>query len=180
MLSDLNKGRLLCGALALLLSSCCTDEKCRSKDVDLATSDVDLSSDANDPANMNFIATAGNRVFFDFDRQELSAESRDTLDRQADWLMKSPHKVTVEGYCDDRGTSEYNIGLGNRRANSVKDYLISKGVPAGYIETISYGKDKPIEVVGSLSEVRRQNRVAVTVINESVKYNNESVDELSD
>lgn len=176
MLNKINRN-LLSAFLAGALSSCCTGEKCSGRDVDLATSDVDLSTDANDPANMNFIATAGNRVFFDFDRQELSQESRDTLDKQADWLIKSPHKVTVEGYCDDRGTSEYNIGLGNRRANSVKDYLISKGIPAGYIEVISYGKDKPIEVMGSLSEVRRQNRVAVTVINEPATYSNSGISE---
>ena len=176
MLSRINKN-LLCAILAGALSSCCTGGKCAGKDVDLAASDVDLSTDANDPANMNFMAMSGNRVFFDFDRQELSQESMDTLDKQAEWLLKSPHKITVEGYCDDRGTSEYNIGLGNRRANSVKDYLISKGIPAGYIEVISYGKDKPIEVMGSLSEVRRQNRVAITVINESATYNNNVVSE---
>ena len=110
-------------------------------------------------------ASAGDRVFFAFDRSDISAEAREILTRQADWLRRYPNvTVTIEGHCDERGTREYNLALGERRAQAVKNVLVALGIPASRITTISYGKERPI-VVGSNEEAWAQNRVAVTTVN---------------
>ena len=102
-------------------------------------------------------------MFFGTNKSDLNAESTATLKKQAAWLQKYGGTIVIEGHCDERGTTEYNIGLGERRANSVKDYLISVGVSAGRIKTISYGKSRPT-VPGSTEWAWSQNRRAVTVI----------------
>ena len=85
-------------------------------------------------------ASAGDRVFFAFDRSDISAEAREILTRQADWLRRYPNvSVTIEGHCDERGTREYNLALGERRAQAVKNVLVASGIPASRISTISYG-----------------------------------------
>lgn len=110
-------------------------------------------------------ATAGDRVFFAFDRSDITPEARQILERQAQWLRRYPNvTVTVAGHCDERGTREYNLALGARRAQAVKDVLVAMGIPAGRIQTISYGKDRPI-VVGSNEWAWAQNRVAITTVN---------------
>ena len=110
-------------------------------------------------------ASAGDRVFFAFDRSDISAEAREILTRQADWLRRYPNvTVTIEGHCDERGTREYNLSLGERRAQAVKNQLVALGIPASRINTISYGKERPI-VVGSNEEAWVQNRVAITTVN---------------
>jgi peptidoglycan-associated lipoprotein len=110
-------------------------------------------------------ASAGDRIFFAFDRSDISAEARQTLARQADWLRRYPNvTVTIEGHCDERGTREYNLALGERRAQAAKNVLVAMGIPASRISTISYGKERPA-VVGSTEEAYAQNRRAVTVIN---------------
>ncbi|MEQ9332829.1 peptidoglycan-associated lipoprotein Pal [Thalassobaculum sp.] len=113
----------------------------------------------------DFVVNVGDRVFFAFDSSELSSESRTTLEKQAFWLRKYPQStVTVEGHCDERGTREYNLALGERRAASARDYLVSLGVDPSRVATISYGKERPA-VTGSTEEAWAQNRRAVTVIN---------------
>jgi peptidoglycan-associated lipoprotein len=110
-------------------------------------------------------ASAGDRVFFAFDRSDISPEGRETLTRQADWLRRYPNvTVTIEGHCDERGTREYNLALGERRAQAAKNVLVALGIPASRISTISYGKERPA-VVGSTEEAYAQNRRAVTTIN---------------
>jgi peptidoglycan-associated lipoprotein len=110
-------------------------------------------------------ATAGDRVFFAFDRSDITPESQQILTRQADWLRRYPNvTVTIEGHCDERGTREYNLALGERRAQAVKNVLVASGIPASRISTISYGKERPA-VVGSTEEAYAQNRRAVTVVN---------------
>jgi len=110
-------------------------------------------------------ATAGDRVFFAFDRSDITPESQQILTRQADWLRRYPNvTVTIEGHCDERGTREYNLALGERRAQAVKNVLVASGIPASRISTISYGKERPA-VVGSTEEAHAQNRRAVTVVN---------------
>jgi len=110
-------------------------------------------------------ASAGDRVFFAFDRADISPEARQILARQADWLRRYPNvTVTIEGHCDERGTREYNLALGERRAQAAKNVLVASGIPASRISTISYGKERPA-VVGSSEESYAQNRRAVTVIN---------------
>ncbi|MAK61702.1 MAG: peptidoglycan-associated lipoprotein [Ponticaulis sp.] len=94
----------------------------------------------------DFIVNVGDRVYFDTDRYNLDASDRAVLDRQAAWLRLYPNvSIRVSGNCDERGTREYNLGLGERRANSVKEYLVNSGIAASRIETISYGKEMPID-----------------------------------
>jgi peptidoglycan-associated lipoprotein len=110
-------------------------------------------------------AGAGDRVFFAFDRSDISPEAREILARQADWLRRYPNvNVTIEGHCDERGTREYNLALGERRAQAVKNVLVALGISASRISTISYGKERPA-VVGSSEEAYAQNRRAVTTVN---------------
>ena len=106
----------------------------------------------------------GDRVFFDFDKSQINDEGRETLDRQALWMKKYPHiKITIEGHCDERGTREYNLALGERRAMAAKNYLVAEGVKAKHIKTVSYGKERPI-ALGHDEEAWSQNRVSITVI----------------
>ena len=110
-------------------------------------------------------ASAGDRVFFAFDRSDITPESQQILERQADWLRRYPNvTVTIEGHCDERGTREYNLALGERRAQAVKNVLVALGIPASRLSTISYGKERPA-VVGSSEEAYAQNRRAVTTVN---------------
>jgi|SRR5271156_649624 len=104
---------------------------------------------------------AADRVFFAFDKSDLSADSKHTLDDQQKWFVSDKDtSVTITGHCDERGTREYNIGLGERRANAAKEYLVMNGVDASRIAVVSKGKDDPI-VPGSTEEAWAQNRVAI-------------------
>lgn len=110
-------------------------------------------------------ASAGDRIFFAFDRSDITPEAQQILARQADWLRRYPNvTVTIEGHCDERGTREYNLALGERRAQAAKNVLVAMGIPASRISTISYGKERPA-VLGSTEEAYAQNRRAVTVVN---------------
>jgi peptidoglycan-associated lipoprotein len=109
-------------------------------------------------------AQAGSRVYFGYDEYSLDAEAQSTLRKQADWMRKYPNKsVVIEGHCDERGTREYNLALGARRAEAAKRYLTSLGIEEGRISTISYGKERP-EAVGSNEAAWAQNRRDVTVV----------------
>lgn len=106
----------------------------------------------------------GDTVHFDYDRYDILESDRAVLQRQAAWLGKYPSvRVTVEGHCDERGTREYNLALGARRANAVKEYLVSLGVSTGRLETISYGKERPMCTESSES-CWAQNRRGVSTI----------------
>jgi len=106
------------------------------------------------------------RVFFETDSYSLDSQSRATLDAQAAWLARNAAvRVTIEGHADERGTREYNLALGDRRANSARDYLQSRGVSAARMQTISWGKERP-GVEGHDESAWAQNRRAVTVVPE--------------
>jgi peptidoglycan-associated lipoprotein len=110
-------------------------------------------------------ARAHDRVFFEYNKSVLSPAGQSTLDKQAAWLKKNDKvSVTVEGHADERGTREYNLALGERRAAAAKSYLVTAGVSAKRIKTISYGKERPA-VVGSNESSWAENRRAVTVLN---------------
>lgn len=112
----------------------------------------------------DLVANIGDRVFFGYDRSDLDAESRATLERQAQWLQKHPNlSIVVEGHCDERGTREYNLALGDRRAAAVKNYLVALGVNPSRVSTISYGKERPA-VLGSNPASWAQNRRGVTIV----------------
>lgn len=114
----------------------------------------------------DLVVNVGDRVFFEFDKYNLKADARKTLQRQTVWLKKYPaNAITVQGHCDERGTREYNLALGERRANSVKNYLIALGINPNRIKTISYGKERPA-VAGSNKAAWAQNRRGVTVVSQ--------------
>ncbi|GLK82169.1 peptidoglycan-associated lipoprotein Pal [Ancylobacter defluvii] len=112
-----------------------------------------------------FIVSVGDRVFFESDQSDVSPQGRATLDKQAQWLAQyNRYTFTIEGHADERGTREYNIALGARRAQSVRDYLASRGIDGNRMRTISYGKERPVAVCNDIS-CWSQNRRAVTVLN---------------
>ncbi len=112
----------------------------------------------------DLVANVGDRVFFEFNKSALSDEAKATLDRQAAWLAKYPQvTLQVAGNADERGTEEYNLALGNRRATAAKDYLVAKGVAGDRLKPISYGKDKPT-ALGSNDQAWAQNRNAISSV----------------
>ena len=112
----------------------------------------------------DLVANVGDRVFFDFDSSVVRADQRPVLQRQAQWMgTHSAVRVQVEGHADERGTREYNLALGQRRANAARDALVASGVNGSRITTISYGKDRPA-ALGSDEASWAQNRRAVTVV----------------
>ena len=119
-------------------------------------------------SQQDFVVNVGDRVFFSTDSTELTPQSRATLDKQAQWLTTYSQysQFTIEGHADERGTREYNLALGARRAQVVRDYLISRGVAATRMHTISYGKERPVALCDDIS-CWSQNRRVVTVLNAS-------------
>ncbi len=112
----------------------------------------------------DLVANVGDRVFYALNTSSLSGDARGTLDRQSAWLAKYPQDaVQIAGNCDERGTEEYNIALGARRANAARDYLVAHGVASSRITTISYGKDRPT-ALGSDESAYQQNRNAITSV----------------
>jgi len=115
-------------------------------------------------SHQDFVVNVGDRVFFESDSTELTMQSRGTLDKQAQWLQQyANYTFTIEGHADERGTREYNIALGARRAQAVRDYLASRGIQPGRMRTVSYGKERPVAVCNDIS-CWSQNRRAVTVL----------------
>lgn len=115
-------------------------------------------------SQQDFTVNVGDRVFFETDSSILTPTARQTLDRQAQWLLQYPnYPITVEGHADERGTREYNLALGARRAAATRDYLVGKGVPSNRMRTISFGKERPVAVCNDIS-CWSQNRRSVTVL----------------
>lgn len=161
---------LLIGALTL---SACTNAD-RFDNVDAADQNAlnaatDVNQTALDPSQnpsspQFFSQTIGDRVLFEVDTSTLTAQGRATLDGQAGWLAtNSDYLAVIEGHADEQGTREYNLALGARRANAVREYLISRGLASSRIRTVSYGKERPLAVCSDES-CYAQNRRAVTII----------------
>jgi peptidoglycan-associated lipoprotein len=133
-----------------------------------AKQQVDQTSSAAAPGSQqDFVVNVGDRVFFETDSSELTEQARATLDKQAQWLSNyNRYAFTIEGHADERGTREYNIALGARRAQTVREYLVSRGIAAQRMRTISYGKERPVAVCDDIS-CWSQNRRAVTVLDQS-------------
>ncbi len=121
-------------------------------------------NNATPGSQQDFTVNVGDRVFFETDSSALTGTARATLDKQAAWLSRYPnYPITIEGHADERGTREYNIALGARRAAATRDYLAAKGVPVRRMRTISYGKERPVAVCDDIS-CWSQNRRAVTLL----------------
>jgi peptidoglycan-associated lipoprotein len=157
---------LLAGTLAM--SACATKapEQLPPEPAGVATSnDVGQPAGPAPGSQADFVALMQGQdtIYFDTDRYNIDSADIAALQSQAQWLLKYPNKrATIEGHCDERGTREYNLALGERRANAAKNYLVSLGVDASRLSTVSYGKERPI-ALGSNEEAWAQNRRAVTV-----------------
>jgi peptidoglycan-associated lipoprotein len=113
----------------------------------------------------DFVENVGDRVFFDFDRSIVRADGMETMKRQAQWLAQYPnYVVTINGHCDKRGTVEYNLALGERRAHAAKEQLVGMGIDPARIKVVSYGKNRPIVEQDGSEWAYQQNRVAITVL----------------
>ena len=128
--------------------------------------DTDSASTSIEPGSQeDLIVNVGDRVFFNYDSAELDTDAQELLQDQVAWLKQySNVSVIIEGHCDERGTREYNLALGEKRAQSVKNYLINLGISSDRVSTISYGKERPA-VVGSNDGAWAQNRRSVTIVN---------------
>jgi peptidoglycan-associated lipoprotein len=138
---------------------------CASKKVPNSAADLGLAGSATPGSSQDFTVNVGDRIFFDTDSSSIRADAQTTLSKQAQWLNRyGNYAVTVEGHADERGTREYNLALGARRAAATRDFLVARGVAANRIKTISYGKERPVATCDDAS-CWSQNRRAVTVLN---------------
>ncbi|MDR2412072.1 MAG: OmpA family protein [Holosporales bacterium] len=156
--------RFKCFGAAL---ACLALVACDSDDEQQVTTTEDSVVTADDGGTAaDFIAQAGDRVFFELNKHALSHDGIATLDKQAAWLLAhSDKEIVVEGHCDERGTREYNLALGEKRSHETVAYLVGKGVPESRVRGVSYGKDRPIEVPNvDKEEFWKQNRVAISVV----------------
>ena len=137
---------------------------CASKKVPNNAADLGLNA-ATPGSAQDFTVNVGDRIFFDTDSSSIRADAQATLSKQAQWLSQyGNYAITVEGHADERGTREYNLALGARRAAATRDFLIGRGVASKRLRTISYGKERPVAVCDDIS-CWSQNRRAVTVLN---------------
>lgn len=151
-------------AAVLLVAACSQSQPTTGTNTGTGTQTGTTATGGNGPVG-TLLAQAGNTIYFALDRSDITAESRQVLMRQAAVLNQNPSvTVTIEGHCDERGTVEYNLGLGERRANATKQGLIALGVAAGRINVISYGKERPVDP-GHNDQAWAKNRRAVTVAN---------------
>jgi peptidoglycan-associated lipoprotein len=159
-----NAMKLAAAAAALLLVVGCSSKKEAATTAMTGPSGGGTTSSIIPGSAEDFRVNVGDTVHFDFDKYDVLENDKPTLQRQATWLGKYPQvRVTVEGHCDERGTREYNIALGARRANAVKEYLVSLGVSSARVDTISYGKERPV-CSESTEDCWAQNRRGVTTI----------------
>ena len=165
--------------LAIFITACSTtstDTSDTSGSGSSSSSDSVSSSDSEgtitetegsgivDGTQEDLIVNIGDRVFFGYNSAELDSDAQELLQDQVAWIKQHDVSITIEGHCDERGTIEYNLALGEKRAQAVKNYLTSMGIPSGKVTTISYGKERPA-VVGSNDGAWSQNRRSVTTVN---------------
>jgi peptidoglycan-associated lipoprotein len=160
------KKLILLVAAGFFLASCAATKTDQGGDVDAASSASSSSSEGsiNAGTQEDLIVNVGDRVFFEFDSSELTVDAQATLDAQAAWLLQySDTDITIEGHADERGTREYNLALGDKRAFAVYSYLAQAGVDTNRMDYVSWGKERP-EVIGSEETAYSQNRRGVTIV----------------
>ncbi len=166
MKRQLTLGILMASALALAACQTKAPEELPPPPAPAATPEpAPLPSGPTPGSQADFASQMSGRdvIYFDTDRYNVDAEDQAALQLQAQWLQRYPAKrATLEGHCDERGTRDYNLALGERRANAAKAYLVSLGVDGSRLTTISYGKERPV-ALGSNEEAWAQNRRAVTI-----------------
>lgn len=167
MMMTINSKRGL--SVALFMTAAVALGACAKKPKDAVNGSLSgagvSSSTAKPGSAQDFVVNVGDRVLFTTDSSSVNADGRAILDRQAQWLNQyGQYTFTIEGHADERGTREYNLALGARRATAVKRYLVSKGVSSGRMKSLSFGKERPVSVCNDIS-CWSQNRRAVTVLN---------------
>jgi len=169
MISNPNSLRLVAMVAVLILAGCASKPKPAAEAPPPAPPPApsmqgQVESTIVPGSVQDFRVNVGDTVHFDYDKYSIRSEDRDLLQRQATWLQKYPQvRVTIEGHCDERGTREFNLALGARRANAVREYLVSLGLSSARMDTISYGKERPMCTESSES-CWSQNRRGVTTI----------------
>jgi peptidoglycan-associated lipoprotein len=156
----------LLGALAAvaLLAACGSDDAANRAQMGTGGAGLGGSGTVRPGSQEDLVANIGDRVFFETDSSTIRGDQRPVLERQARWMNQHQQvQVMLEGHADERGTREYNLALGQRRANAARDVLVANGVSGARVSTISYGKDRPT-ALGSSEEAWAQNRRAVTVV----------------
>jgi peptidoglycan-associated lipoprotein len=152
---------------AFALLATLTAAACANKANELGAAGGGVGGAAAPGSQQDFVVNVGDRVFFDTDSTELTMQARATLDKQAQWLATyNRYAFIIEGHADERGTREYNVGLGAKRAEAARAYLASRGIEPSRMRTISYGKERPVAVCDDIS-CWSQNRREVTVLNAS-------------
>ena len=150
--------------VAMLAVAGCANKQTPNNAADLGLGGAGGAGAATPGSSQDFTVNVGDRIFFDTDSSVIRADAQTTLSRQAQWLQQySSYSITIEGHADERGTREYNLALGARRAAAARDFLAARGVPANRIRTISYGKERPVAVCDNIS-CWSQNRRAVTAL----------------
>ena len=166
---------LVSAFLVLFVAACATKPKdaADSSGSGSSSSDSSVEGTISDTAGSgivkgsqeDLIVNVGDRVFFGYDSSDLDSDALELLQDQVAWLKQNSNvSVTIEGHCDERGTREYNLALGEKRAQAVKNYLIGLGISPDRVSTVSYGKERPA-VVGSNDGAWAQNRRSVTIVN---------------
>lgn len=168
---------LMVSGMVLALAACSSNDDAATDvgQVQVGQTTDSMTAGALDPNGMgqygpvpgsqqDLVVNIGDRVFFGYDSFSLTPEAQQIIGQQAAWMNRYPNvRLSIEGHCDERGTREYNLALGERRANSVKNYLTAQGVDMSRVSTVSYGKERPA-VMGSSAEAWAQNRRAVAVV----------------
>ncbi len=173
-MNGLGKRFLTITAASIFLAACATSETEMETVTDTETvapvlpapevMQTPLTSGPAPGTQAHLVATVGDRVFFEYDRAELTPTARDILRRQAEWLRNNLDvSVVIEGHCDERGTREYNIALGERRATAARNYMIALGISGDRMRKISYGKERPV-AFGATQSAWSKNRRAVLVV----------------
>ena len=159
-------GLYFCSILIILLSGCSqSGSTAFLAPSALSGSSAKIEGDVNDPGSIAFFKNnVGDRVLFSVDQSDIDEAGRDILLAQVDWLqVNSDYKIMIEGHADERGTREYNLALGARRANSAREFLLSRGIESSRIKTVSFGKERPAELCSN-ENCYRENRRAVSIV----------------
>ena len=159
-------GLYFCAILIIFLGGCSQNASTPlSKNSMLGSSIAQFEGDVSDPGSIAFFKkNVGDRVLFAIDQSDIDQSGKEILLAQVDWLQaNSEYKIIIEGHADERGTREYNLALGARRANSAREFLVSRGIESSRIQTVSFGKERPVELC-SKEKCYSENRRAVSVV----------------
>jgi peptidoglycan-associated lipoprotein len=163
-IAAITRSPLIVAFVAGLALAGCASKQTPNNTADLGLGGAGSGIAATPGSSQDFTVNVGDRIFFDTDSTVIRADAQQTLARQAQWLNQyGNYGITVEGHADERGTREYNLALSARRAAATRDYLVSQGVAANRVRTISYGKERPVAVCDNIS-CWSQNRRAVTLL----------------